>query len=154
MPRTFRPHHGYVPVVFPPHLELARFRVGTFLCEISHSVECLIYVICFNKISNSTCFLLIRELWHKYDVETLLRSEISFVSVECGNSLRNGGGGVGRAVPASPSARGVRTVFPCAPWWKLNLVPYLRPVNTEHAEARRYNVERVLFSNGGDGFAL
>lgn len=35
-------------------------------------------------------FLLLRELWHKYDVETLLRSEISFANVNCGISLRNG----------------------------------------------------------------
>ncbi len=138
MPRTFRPHHDHVPVVFPPHLELARFRVGTFRREISHSVEGLIYGVYFNKINNSTYLPFIRELCHQNEVKILLRIEISFVNVECGISLRNGGGGVVRAVPAPPSARGVRTAVPCVRWWKLNLAPYLRSVNTEHAEARRH----------------
>ena len=44
----------------------------------------------FYKTSNSIWFLLLRELWHKYDGETLLRCEISFANVNCGISLRNG----------------------------------------------------------------
>ena len=44
----------------------------------------------FYKFSNSIWFLLLRELWHKYNVEILLRSEISFANVNCGISLRNG----------------------------------------------------------------
>ena len=131
---------GHIPATSPPHfrhifLNVCDFTAEPFRREISHSVEGLIYGVYFNKINNSTYLPLIRELCHKNEVKILLRIEISFVNVECGISLRNGGGGVVRAVPAPPSARGVRTAVPCVRWWKLNFAPNLRSVNTEHAEA-------------------
>ena len=62
----------------------------------------------FYKTSNSILFLLLRELWNKYDVETLLRSEISFANVNCGICFGMADG-MACAVPAPSSARGVRT---------------------------------------------
>lgn len=143
MPRTFRSHPSTVSVAFPSHLpERARFHVGMFRREIAHSVEGLIYGNhFFNKTSNSIWFLLLRELWHKYDVETLLRSEISFTNVNCGISLRNGRwGGVrgtcaalGTWRPNGPPREGRAPAHPgdlCV-WAGLRL----QSVNMECAEA-------------------
>ena len=58
----------------------------------------------FYKTSNSIWFLLLRELWHKYDGETLLRCEISFANVNCGISLRNGRRGGVRGICAALGA--------------------------------------------------
>ena len=108
----------------------------------------------FYKTSNSIWFLLLRELWHKYDGETLLRSEISFANVNCGISLRNGRrGGVrgtcailGAWRPNGPS-RGdallrVRGGDLCT-WAGLRL----QSVNTESAEVPG---TRESFVCGGD----
>ena len=94
----------------------------------------------FYKTSNSILFLLLRELWHKYDVETLLRSEISFANVNCGISLRNGRrGGVrgtcavlGAWRPNGPPREGRAPARPgdLCTWAGLRL----RSVNTESAE--------------------
>ena len=94
----------------------------------------------FYKTSNSILFLLLRELWHKYDVETLLRSEISFANVNCGISLRNGRrGGVrgtcaalGAWRPNGPPREGRAPARPgdLCTWAGLRL----QSVNTESAE--------------------
>ena len=98
----------------------------------------------FYKTSNSILFLLLRELWHKYDVETLLRSEISLANVNCGISLRNGRwDGVrgtcavlGAWRPNGPPREGRAPARPgdLCMWAGLRL----QSVNTECAEARRH----------------
>ena len=107
----------------------------------------------FYKTSNSILFLLLRELWHKYDVETLLRSEISFANVNCGISLRNGRrGGVrgtcaalGAWRPNGPPREGRAPARPgdLCTWAGLRL----QSVNTESAEVPG---TRESFVCGGD----
>ena len=140
---------GHIPSAFPHSrhifLNVRDFTSEPFRREIAHSVEGLMDgVHFFYKTSNSILFLLLRELWNKYDVETLLRSEISFANVNCGISLRNGRwdgvrgtcAALGAWRPNGPPREGRAPARPgdLCTWAGLRL----QSVNTESAEARRH----------------